>query len=116
VFAEEFHNGVNNIKKISFISDRDKVMARVYKEVFSTHHSLDCAVHIQQNVQQLYSRKASQLIMQLAKTYSKQNENTILDRIKDQSDNAYNYIVNIPCQNWRSASWLEEEFQYILPP
>jgi MULE transposase domain len=46
VLAEEYHNGVKRN-----ISDQDKGMARACKEIFPTHHSLNCAVHIQQNVQ-----------------------------------------------------------------
>jgi hypothetical protein len=100
-------------KYFTFISDRDKGLKEAISEWFPNNHATHCAVHIQRNVVSSFGRVAGREIIQMAKTFSRRKEEQILQRIAQKNQKAYDYVIDIPPDAWRSSQWIENE---SLPP
>ena len=90
-----------------FVSDRNKGLKKAVKEVFSTNLEYSCAQHIRANVTQRFGRNASQCVMAIAKTYSAQYAEMLMDKTKQVKPQAVLYIQKIEEGGvmWKSSQW-----------
>ena len=61
-----------------------------------------------------YGKTASLDVTKIAKTFSSKQEEFYFDKILKNKKTAYNYLMNIEPQTWRSMSWLTAD--PLLPP
>lgn len=94
----------------SFISDRQKGLVKALKTVFPNCHSSNCAVHIARNIQTKHGRDVAKEVLQLAKTFSQSEAESIIEGLPEK---AREYVENIEENTWRNTAWLEDE---ELPP
>jgi SWIM zinc finger/Transposase, Mutator family len=101
----------------TFVSDRDKGLIQALQVNFPNNHSTQCIIHIQRNVTTKFKGSAIQSdVYKIAKTFSLYQENKMLNKIKNNSQAAYDYLVGpegIEASKWRSTEWLRKRH---LPP
>jgi hypothetical protein len=93
-----------------FVSNRDKGLVQAFKENFPTSHLAQCCIHIQRN------NRFGEHIYDISRTFSLYPENKLLEKIKNISQPAYDYLVGEKCiaaDKWRSTEWLRNK---TLPP
>ena len=97
-------------KRFCFMSDRQKGLVEAVKEVFPNNHHCHCAVHIARNVEANFSKRAANDIVRLAKTFSVDEAEGILDKMSEETKK---YVQDIDPNQWMSTAWLSDE---TLPP
>ena len=97
-------------KRFCFMSDCQKGLVEAVKEVFPNNHHCHCAVHIARNVEANFSKRAANDIVRLAKTFSVDEAEGILDKMSEETKK---YVQDIDPNQWMSTAWLSDE---TLPP
>ena len=64
---------------------------------------MNCAVHIKANVCQKYGKACSEMVVPISKSYSTQDEEFYLQKLKAMNKNAFNYVDGIERKRWRST-------------
>ena len=98
----------------TFISDRDKGIITAVRDELPRNHHMHCTVHIARNVIQrklgIYAAKAVRII---AECYDKPKEQKQFEILLNKNKKAYNYLMAIEPNTWRSTSWMGSDG---LPP
>jgi transposase-like protein len=92
-----------------FVSDRDKGLANAVEKWFPQHLSTHCAKHIERNVAQRFGNTAAKEVLKIAKCFSQLQETYHLENLKKISRGAYEYLMGIPREKWRTTTWVAEE-------
>jgi MULE transposase domain len=98
----------------TFVSDRDKGLIQALTDIFPINHSTQCCIHIRRNViTRFRNGRLGEHIYDIAKTFSSYQEHKMLETIRRQAPPAYEYLVGIAANKWRSTEWLRNK---TLPP
>ena len=98
-----------------FVSDRDKGLKPALKKVFPDNCEMSCAKHIEANVTQKFGKQCGRHVMAMAKTYSVQYYNQLLDLMRtSKSKKAADYVHAITTRGvlWSNSQWTDSN----LPP
>ena len=100
--------------EILFVSDRDKGLGKAFDKILPNNLCLNCAVHIKANVCQKYGKACSETVLPISKSYSTQDEDFYLQKLKEMNESAFNYVEGIEKNRWRSTEWVQMDSN--LPP
>jgi hypothetical protein len=100
-------------KYFTFISDRQKGLIGALKKVFPENHSCFCAIHIARNAEKHCGKRVADVVSKLSKTFSHLVSAYYLDKIGKATKKGRKYLEDIPAEQWRSTSWLDDR---TLPP
>jgi hypothetical protein len=87
---------MNGQRPFIFVSNRDKGLKLALKNDFFEHVEMSCAKHMETNITQRFGNECGRHVMAMAKTYSVQHFNKVLDLIRtSKSTAASKYIEGI---------------------
>jgi hypothetical protein len=79
----------------TFVSDSDKGFVQALIDNFLINHSTQCCIHIRHNVITRFRiGKLGEHIYDISKTFSSYQENKMLETMRRQSPDAYDYLVD----------------------
>jgi len=100
-------------KYFTFISDRQKGLIGALNSVFPQNHSCFCSIHIARNAEKICGKKVAKRVHKLSTTFSHLVSSGLMEEINKMSTQGARYLQEIPPQQWRSTSWLDDR---RLPP
>ncbi|MEL6629367.1 MAG: hypothetical protein AAFQ92_27920, partial [Bacteroidota bacterium] len=103
-------------RDVVFISDRDKGLLKSLRDIFPNHLSTYCLMHIQRNVAHNFNKPQAVLVDKIARTFNINKESYLLGKLKRMNRSAYNYVMKIDPECFRSTMWTRQHFGDRLDP
>jgi hypothetical protein len=95
------------------ISDRDKELQKAVQQVLpKVFHSYYCQ-HLANNIQTGYGLVCRNLFWNTAKAFIENGFQTAIDKIRNEKNTVYQYIVSISYNSWAQYAFLAPRFGHI---
>jgi len=107
-----FMDTQGNTLRPSFVSDRNKGIARALDVVFPGIGANHCAQHIRSNVETKFGKELGKLVIPIAKTVSMHQEENWMTEIRRLSPSCWTYLNEIEAHRWWGTCWAEHPGLY----
>ncbi|KAK3225282.1 hypothetical protein Dsin_005144 [Dipteronia sinensis] len=100
-FLDCLKGAFGNIEDLVFIFDRHAIIKSGIASVFPYATHTICAWHFSENKRKCFHRKdVAQIMFVVAKSYRELQFNRHMEELRNLSQNAYDYVVNVGPEKW----------------
>ena len=77
-----------------------------WQRFFPNNHTTNCVHHNKQNVKSRFGAKAAEIVFLIAPAFSMIQEEPLLEQLKTELANVYEYLQNIQMEYWHNTQWI----------